>query len=297
MDFGPTGLFSENGPMNTRDEAVFYRALGLPFIPPELREDQGEIEAAREDRLPHLVTREDLVGDLHIHTQASDGSGSILEMALAARALGHSYIAVTAHTQNVRIANGLTPERAAALLDEVRRVDSQIEGIRILAGLEVDILKDGSLDMPAAILNRLDVAIASIHSHFDQPLDEMTARVLTALENPHIHILAHPTGRLIGQRSPLQLDMDRVFDAAVRNSVSLELNSNPERLDLNDEHCRMAARLGIPVVISTDAHSPAQLGNLSRGVLQARRGGLEPRHVVNTQDLDGAMGVLGRRRQ
>ncbi|MBM4352977.1 MAG: PHP domain-containing protein [Deltaproteobacteria bacterium] len=295
MSYGPTGLRAGGRPVRSRDESALYAALGLPEIPPELREDRGEIEAALDGRLPQLLRREDVQGDLHMHTRASDGSGSILDMAMAARALGHSYIAITDHTQNVRIANGLTPERAAALIDEVRRVDSQVEGIRILAGLEVDILKDGALDMPEEILSRLDVAIASIHSHFDQPLEEMTARVLKALENPHIHILAHPTGRLIGQRSPLQLDMDRLFQAALQCRVSLEINSNPERLDLDDRHCRIAARMGVPVVISTDAHSTSQLENLSRGVLQARRGGLEPKDVANTLTCGEALAVLRRR--
>jgi DNA polymerase (family 10) len=294
--FSPTGLHSPSGPADTPDEASFYGALGLPYVPPELREDRGELEAALNLRLPRLVERGDILGDLHMHTRASDGTGSVLDMALAARALGHRYIAVTDHTQNVRIANGLTPERAEALIDEVRRTDGQVEGIRLLAGLEVDILKDGSMDMPDELLARLDVVIASVHSHFDQPQEEMTARVLMAMSHPHVHILAHPTGRLIGQRSALQLDMDRVFEAAVSNRVCLELNSNPERLDLNDEHCRMAARLGIPVVISTDAHSPAQLDNMKRGVVQARRGWLEPGNVVNTRSCEDAMAVLRRRR-
>ncbi len=292
--FGPQGLSSANGTVHTPDEETFFRLLGLNVIPPELRDEPGVDVKAADTPFPRLLAREEILGDLHMHTQASDGSGSVLDMAIAARALGHRYIAVTDHTQNVRIANGLTPERAAALIDEVRRVDGQVDGIRILAGLEVDILKDGSLDMPEEILSRLDVAIASVHSHFDQPQEEMTARVLEALKNPRIHILGHPTGRLIGQRSPLQLDMDRVFELATKTRVALELNSNPERLDLNDRHCGIASRLGIPIVISTDAHSPSQLDNMSRGVLQARRGGLTAQHVVNTLPCEEALAVLRR---
>lgn len=276
------GLISGGALVPAPDEESFYRTLGLPLIPPELREDLGELDAAAQGHLPDLIRLSDIRGDLHLHSTFTDGRNTMREMAEAALAMGYEYIAFTDHTKNVAVANGLDEERFNAYLEAIDKTRGEVPGIRILSGLEVDILADGTLDLPDQLLARLDLVIVAIHSQFDQPERKMTARVLKALENPHVKVLAHPSGRLIGQRSPLLLDLDKVLEAAREHGILLELNSNPARLDLNDQYCRKAAAMGIPIVISTDAHSVEQLANMGRGVIQARRGWLEPRHVANT---------------
>ncbi len=281
----PTGLSHHLRPVKTADEEAFFAAFDLPSIPAELREDGDALRAAQEGRLPHLVTEGDIRGDLHMHTTFTDGRHTILEMAVAAREKGYEYIAITDHTRNVKVAGGLEVEELPAYFEEIDKVNRSLEGITVLKGLDVDILEDGRMDMPDEVMRRLDVVIAAIHSHFDQELEAMTARVLAAIEHPLVDIVAHPSGRLVGQRSPLLLDFDRVFDAARRTGTLLELNANPERLDLHDRHCRIARELGIPVVISTDAHAAWQLENMKRGVLQARRGWLRPEDVFNTRPL------------
>jgi DNA polymerase (family 10) len=281
----PGGLYAGQETLETRDEEAFFDRLGLPWIPPELREGRGELEAAQGSALPRLVEPGEIRGDLHMHTTFTDGTASMLEMALAAKALRYEYIAVCDHTHNVRVANGLSPDRVAQYLEEVDRVNALVGGFTVLKGLEVDILPDGTLDMPESILERLDLVIASVHSAFDQSEDLMTARVLKALDSRWVHVLGHPSGRLIGQRSPLLLDMEQVFARAAQRGKMLELNANPERLDLTDLHCRQVRQMGIPIVISTDAHSISQLANMPRGIFQARRGWLEADDILNTRPL------------
>jgi DNA polymerase (family X) len=277
-------------------EVDFFAALDLPLIPPELREGGEVVSMAVAGDLPELVTPFNLRGDLHMHTTFTDGRNSVREMALAARDRGYEYIAITDHTRNTRVANGLHPHQIDKYLIEIEKVDAELDGIRVLKGLEVDILADGSMDMPDEIMARLDVVIAAIHSHFDQPVEIMTARVASALENPYVQILAHPSGRLIGQRSPLLLDFDRLFPVVREYGVMLELNANPERLDIHAENCRIARDFGIPVVISTDAHAVWQFDNLPRGVRQARRGTLRPGDVLNTLPLPQLLQRLAARR-
>lgn len=276
------GVFRGNKRIAGKVEEEVYSALGLPFIPPELREDRGEIEAALGDGLPALVELGDIRGDLQMHTTASDGRDSILEMAMRARELGYEYIAITDHSKSETQAGGLS-ERAA--LEHIRAIDkanSDIDSITILKGMEVDILKDGRLDYPDGLLEKLDVVIAAVHSHFHLTMEDQTRRILAALENPHVRFLAHPTGRLILQREPYEVDMAAVMESAKVNGVALELNAFPDRLDIKDEHCRMAREMGIRVVISSDAHSARQLDAMRYGVSTARRGWLEKKDILNT---------------
>lgn len=276
------GVFRGNKRIAGKVEEEVYSALGLPFIPPELREDRGEIEAALGDGLPALVELGDIRGDLQMHTTASDGRDSILEMAMRARELGYEYIAITDHSKSETQAGGLS-ERAA--LEHIRAIDkanSDIDSITILKGMEVDILKDGRLDYPDGLLEKLDVVIAAVHSHFHLTMEDQTRRILAALENPHVRFLAHPTGRLILQREPYEVDMAAVMESARVNGVALELNAFPDRLDIKDEHCRMAREMGIRVVISSDAHSARQLDAMRYGVSTARRGWLEKKDILNT---------------
>ncbi|MDQ7779459.1 MAG: PHP domain-containing protein, partial [Planctomycetota bacterium] len=299
-----------------RDEAEIYRLLGLDYIPPELREDRGEIEAAQcstgvspvpekrragvppgrqENRagggaatnrggLPRLISRADIRGDLHVHSDWTDGRDSIETIARAALALGYKYIAITDHTQAMAMVGGLTDARILQQRDKIRRLNDKLKGIRVLAGTECDIRADGSLDIADKTLAQLDVVVASIHSRFHDSRDVMTRRIIRALESEHVDILAHPTGRLIGEREAYDVDIDAVFEAAKRNGKALELNSFPDRLDLNDVLCRKAKEMRIPIAISTDSHSAAQLAHIEYGVATARRGWLEPADVVNTRD-------------
>ncbi len=294
--FDHFSLIGPEGPIPTPTEQLFYETLGLPSIPPELRQGAGEIEAAQNGRLPQLLTTGDIRGDLHMHTPYSDGRDPLGAMVRTARELGYEYLAFTDHTQNVAIANGMNAERTARYLDEIEALAARLEGISLLKGIEVDILKDGSLDLPDELLTRMDVVIASVHSHFNLPEEEMTDRVKRALDNPFVNVLAHPTCRLIGSRSPLPLDVDKVIEHAAATGTMLELNSNPERLDLNSQHCRQAANAGVHIVISTDAHSVQQLDNIHFGVTQARRGWLEAANVANTLPLDELKKLLYRKR-
>jgi DNA polymerase (family 10) len=275
-----------------RTEEEIYKKLGLPWIPPELRENTGEIEAAEEGRLPNLITRKDIRGDLQMHTTASDGKNSILEMARAARDLGHEYIAITDHSKAVTVANGLDEKRMLAHIRAIREVQKEIDGIRILAGCEVDILKDGSLDLDDEVLAQLDVVLCSIHSYMNMERAAMTDRILAAIENPLTQVIAHPTGRLVLRRDPYDYDLERVFDAARARGVAMECNSHPERLDLRDTHLRMAKERGVKVTISTDAHSIANLSLIEYGVRTARRGWLEPGDVLNTLSCQHFLAAL-----
>lgn len=266
-------------------EADIYRALGLPFIEPELREGRGEVAAALAGRLPRLVARTDLRGDLHTHTTASDGTASLAEMAEAARALGHRYLAICDHSHSLAIARGLSAERLLAHAAAIRRLNEQWEDFRLLAGTEVDILKDGSLDYPDEVLAQLDVVVASIHSHMSLPQAAQTERLLRAIASPHVDIIAHPFGRVIGRREPYDLDFERIIEACARTGTALEMSASPSRLDLSAEHARLAREAGVKLVINTDAHSTHELGLLPYGVWQARRAWLEPGDLINTMDL------------
>ncbi|HEY8549958.1 MAG TPA: DNA polymerase/3'-5' exonuclease PolX [Vicinamibacterales bacterium] len=266
-------------------EEGIYAALGLPWIDPALRECRGEIEAAEEGRLPQLIARGDIRGDLHMHTTESDGRHDIETMARAARALGLEYIAITEHSQLLSMANGLDDARALAHAARIREIGSRIKGIKLLAGIECDIRPDGTLDLSDETLSQLDVVIASVHSAFAQSEEEMTARILRAIENPWVDVLGHPTGRKILSREPYKVDVDRVIDAAARHGVALEINSNFHRLDLNDIHARRARDRGVPIVVNTDAHSTTELELVRWGIATARRAWLSPADVLNTRPL------------
>lgn len=279
-------------------EADMYAALKLPYIEPELREDRGELEAARAGHLPRLVTLAELRGDLHLHTAASDGHHSVRDMALAAKALGLRYIAVTDHSQRLTMARGLDAARLQRQMDEIDALQrGEKLGITVLKGAEVDILKDGSLDLPDALLMRLDVVIGAVHSHFDLSRAEQTARLLRALEHPALHLLAHPQGRLIGQRDGCDFDWDALLRKAVACGCALELNAQPERLDLTDTRCRDARAAGVPVCINSDAHSVDGLRDLQYGISQARRGWLEAGDVLNTRPLPALRKWLTQKRR
>ena len=277
-------------------EADLYERLGLRWIPPELREDQGEIAAARENRLPHLLTLEDIRGDLHMHTTASDGRTSLRGMAEAARARGYAYIAITDHSRRLRMAHGLDAKRLAREMEEIDCLNADTPGFTILKSIEVDILEDGTLDLPDDVLSRLDLVVGAIHSRFDLPPAQQSERLLRAMDHRCFTILAHPTGRLLNQRPAYALDMARVMRGAAERGCFLELNAQPERLDLNDAHCRMAKSLGLKLAISTDAHGDAELGFMRFGVDQARRGWLEAADVLNTRPLPALRALLRQRR-
>ena len=266
-------------------EQSVYAAVGLPYIEPELREDQGELEAARRGELPHLIELEDLRGDLHAHTKATDGHNTVREMALAARQRGLEYLAITEHSRRVTMAHGLDPQRLARQIDEIERLNAELSGVTLLSGIEVDILEDGRLDLPDTILSRLDVVVAAVHSKFDLPRARQTARILAAMDNPHLSILAHPTGRLIESRPPYDVDLLAMVRKARSRGLALELNAHPDRLDLDDVHCRMAKDEGVLIAISSDAHSTDGLDVLRYGVGQARRAWLEKEDVLNTLPL------------
>ena len=289
------GVFDRAGKrIAGRTEKEVYAQVGLPWIAPELREQQGELEAAAEGILPRLVELKDLRGDLHCHTTESDGQEDLETMARAARKLGHDYLAITEHSHHLRVARGLSADRLLAHCDAIDALNERLRGIRLLKGLEVDILEDGSLDMPDAVLAKLDICLGAIHSAFGLSRKKQTERVIRAMDNPHFHILAHPTARLIGQRQACRLDMEQVMDAALERGCYLELNAQPQRLDLNDVHCRMAKERGLKVAISTDAHSSGQLEYLRYGVGQARRGWLEKQDVLNTLGLKALKKALKR---
>ena len=264
----------------TEDE--IYKKLGLAFIEPELRENCGEIEAAAKNALPQLITESDIQGDVHAHTVETDGKCTIEEMAEAAIAKGYKYMAITDHSKNLAFANGLDDKRALAHIARIRKADSTIKGIRIFAGIEVDILADGALDLSDSVLAEMDIVIASVHSRFDQSPEQMTDRLLRAIDNPHTSIIGHPTGRQLLRRDAYKFDMEKVLKAAAKNKVAMEHNAYPDRLDLNDVHLRMAKERGVKIVINTDAHHTSHYANIKYGVLQLRRAWLTKDDVLNT---------------
>ncbi len=275
-------------------EEEVYLALGMDIMPPEMREDQGEIELSERHALPELVSMSDVKGDLHMHTEASDGAMPMEDMARAAMAKGYHYVGITDHSESLRIANGLGCGASPAECGEGPRPDRLLGGIHVLIGAEVEIDEQGKLDYPSPVLAELDYVIGAVHTRFKMSETEMTARLLTALSNDHLNILAHPTGRAIGQREAYPVDMEKLLDEAKAKQVFLEVNSFPERLDLNDRHCRMARDNGNMLVVNTDSHHPSHLDNMVYGVAQARRGWVGPDQVLNTLPLAGLERALRR---
>lgn len=288
------GVFKGKTQVAGKTEADIYQRLGYPYIEPELRENRGELEAATQGQLPHLITQDLIKGDLHAHTKASDGRNTIEEMARAALDKGYEYLAITDHTQHTRIANGLDEARYHKHLAEIDRVNEAINGITLLKSAEVDILEDGSLDLPDALLKQMDVVICSIHSHFNLPGQKQTDRVLRALDHPCVNMVCHPTGRLINKRGPYDIHLETVMHRALQNGCYLELNAQPARLDLADVFCRMAKEMGLKLVISTDAHKVSDLDYMRFGIAQARRGWLEASDVLNTRSLKALKRLLKR---
>ncbi len=288
------GVFRGARPIAGETEASVYRALELPWIAPELREDRGEIDAARSGRLPDLVTLGDIRGDLHLHTTATDGRNSIAEMAAAARARRYSYVAITEHSRRLGMAHGLDPARLRAQIAEIDRCSKSTHGPTILKGIEVDILRDGTLDLPDSILRQLDLVVAAVHSSFALSREAQTRRLVRALDHPVVAILAHPSGRLIGQREPYDVDMHRVIAEAKARNKFLELNAHPERLELFDTHCQAAKEAGVLVAVNSDAHGVEDLDYVRLGVQQARRGWLGKGDVLNTRRLTELRRLLQR---
>ena len=270
----------------SKSEEEIYNALKLDYIPPEMRENLGEIDLAAKRELPALVSLDDIKGDVHMHTVETDGRNTIEEMAEAARARGYQYMAITDHSKNLAFANGLDDARAVDHIKKIRAVSDRMEGVRIFAGIEVDILEDGTLDLSDIVLEQMDLVIASVHSHFNQPAEEMTARLVKAIENPNVSILGHPTGRILLRRDAYPYDMDAVLRAAARQKVAMELNAYPDRLDLCDQNLRMARQHGVKIVINTDSHHTTHMEKMRFGVLQARRAWLTDADVLNTLPVE-----------
>lgn len=279
------GLFSGKRRIAGATEEEVYKKLGLAYIAPELREDRGEIALAKADKLPRLVTVADIRGDLHAHSDWTDGTVSIEGMAAGAQSCGYEYMALTDHSRRVAMAHGLDPARVARQIREIDKLNAKFKGFTVLKGIEVDILKDGSLDLPDSTLEKLDVVVASVHSFFDLPREAQTERVIRAMENRHVSILGHPTGRLIGVREPYEIDMDHVLSAAHDLGCFVEINAEPDRLDLNDIHAHAAKSNGVKVAVSTDAHSVNAFQYMRFGIDQARRGWLTANDVINTRSL------------
>ena len=287
------GLFKGERRVAGKTEESIYRKLGMEYVEPELREDRGEVEAALEGELPELLELSDIRGDLHAHSNYSDGHATIEEMARAAKARGYKYISMSDHTHSLGVAHGLTVERLMEQGEEIDEVNKTLKGFTVLKSTEVDILSDGSLDFPDEVLERLDIVVASIHSGFQQSREKITGRMLSAIENPNVDIIGHPTGRLLGTRPPYDVDIDAVIAAAAETGTALEINSHYERLDLNDVHCRRAAEMGVRVAISTDSHHVDQLWMMELGVRTARRGWLKRENVLNTLTTKALMKAVG----
>lgn len=280
-----------------REEADVYRTLGLPWIPPELREDRGELEAAHAGTLPQLVEAKDVRGDFHIHTTWSDGSDSLEDMAKAGQARGYAYLAICDHSPSLKIAHGMSVKRLRQQMAKIRALNRRFTRFRLLMGAEVDILADGSMDYPDAVLKDLDVVIGSIHSGFTQREATLTRRIVTAMRNPYVNLIAHPTGRLMGQREPYAVDLEAVYRAAVETSTALELNAYPKRLDLSDTAAHRAKDLGVMLAISTDSHYLDQLNHIAFGLGIARRAWVEPRQLLNCASLTQLLAWVARKRR
>ncbi len=292
-EYGITDVAHDRLKKFTTEEA-FYKRLGMQYIPPEIREDQGEIELSEKHAIPRLVDLRDIKGDFHTHSNWSDGNSTIEEMALAAKNEGYKYIAITDHSKGLGIAHGLTEERLKEQVQEIRQLNQKLKGFRILSGMEVDIRADGSIDMPDNVFAELDCVVGAVHSSFNQSEDRVTRRILKAIENPHIDIIAHPTSRLIGEREPTAVDMEAVFKAAVKYKKALEINAMPSRLDLKDIHIHRARELGVMLAIGTDSHIAAQLKLMRFGIGIARRGWCEPEHILNCFSLEKVLALFKR---
>ncbi len=279
------GVFRGTRQIGGRNEEDVFKAVGLPWIPPELRENRGEIDAAREGRLPALVALADIRGDLQMHTDATDGQHTLAEMVEACKDLGYEYIAITDHTKAVRVAGGLTEAGFHKQAHAIETIRKRLSWPVVLKGAEVDILDDGALDLDDKALAALDVVVASVHSRFNMSKADMTRRIVRALQHPRVHILGHPTGRLLGKRDPYPVDMSEIIKAAGDYGVMLEINAQPDRLDLNDVYIQMAREAGVKLVISTDAHRTQELACMRFGVDQARRGWCEAKDVANSYHL------------
>ena len=288
------GLFSGKRRIAGVSEEEVYKKLRLAYIPPEMREDRGEVALAKAKKIPKLVGVADICGDLHCHSNWTDGTAPIAEMAAVAKAHGYQYIALTDHSRRVSMAHGLDPARVTRQIREVEKLNAKLRNFVILKGIEVDILKDGTLDLPDSTLAKLDVVVASVHSFFDLPREAQTDRVIRAMENRYVHIIGHPTGRLIGEREPFEIDMDRVLSAAAAFKCYLEINSQPERLDLNDLHAHAAKSKGVKLAISTDSHSTNSFDYIRFGIDQARRAWLTRDDVINTRSLTALRKLLKR---
>jgi DNA polymerase (family 10) len=288
------GVFRGKARIAGDSEASVFAAVDLPWIPPELREDRGEIEWAARAPLPRLIERADLRGDLHCHSRASDGHATLEELAAAARAAGLEYLAITEHSQRLTVARGLDSERLLKQCGEIDALNARLEGMVLLKGIEVDILEDGRLDLPDDVLAQLDIVVGAVHSHFDLPPARQLRRLMRAMDHPHLHLLAHPGGRELGKRAPMELDWLRLIRHARARGCFLELNAQPKRLDLTDVHARMAKEEGVLVAIDSDAHSVHDFANLDYGIGQARRGWLEAADVLNTRPLEALRGLLKR---
>lgn len=286
------GLFDNGKAIPCHTEKEIYNLLGMQYIPPELRENRGEIEAAQLGKLPRLIELKDLKGDLHSHTRATDGRNTMREMAEAAKRAGLKYLAISDHSPQVRIAHGMGERRLLEQIKEIDSLNEELEGITILKSMEVDILPDGTLELPDSVLAQLDLTICSIHSSFNLSYEEQTKRILKAMDNPNFTIFGHPSGRLIGERRPIQFDLDMVVRHAAKRQCFLELNSHPERLDLTDTQCRLAREAGVRVSINSDSHSIYDFDNLRFGIGQARRGWLEKKDVLNSMPLNGLVKLL-----
>lgn len=291
------GEDAEGARVAGRTEEEVYRALGLPWIPPEIREDSGEIDAARAGSLPALVEIGDIRGDLHCHSTYSDGAATLAAVAAAGKKRGYGYILITDHSQSLHVANGLSPERLRRQLDEIDALNAKLRGFRLLKGSEVDILPDGSLDMREDLLERLDAVYVAIHSNFKMKRDAMTRRVVAALEHPRSNILAHPTGRLIGTRDAFEIDMEEVIRAAARTGTAIEINAHPVRLDLDAGNCRLASQAGVMIAIGTDTHVLDELDYMRYGIGTARRGWLEKKNIINTRTATQLLDLLGKKRR
>ena len=290
------GVFKGKKRLFGKTEEEVFKSVGLPYIPPEIRGGTGEIEAAKKKKLPKLIELKDIKGDFHVHTKASDGGNSIEEMALAAKALGYKYIAITDHSVSSRIASGLSEKELIQHLKKIDAANKKIKGITILKGSEVDISPEGKLDYKESILKELDVVIAAVHSKFGMKKQEMTKRIVSAMQNKYVNILAHPTGRLLGKRDPYEIDMDMILEEAKKTGTYIELNSYPERLDLFDIYCRKAKELGILIAINTDAHTTSQLENIKYGIAIGRRGWLEAWDILNSLPLNKVLKKLHAKR-
>ena len=288
------GLFAGQRRLAAATEEEVYAKLGLSMVPPEMRENRGEIALARTGHLPRLITMADIRGDLHVHSNWSDGTAPVAEMAAAAKARGYAYMAVTDHSQHVTIARGLDTARLGRQIDEIDRLNDRLTGFTVLKGAEVDILADGGLDLPDKILSQLDLVVAAVHYKFDLSGKAQTERIISAMDNRHVSIIAHPTGRLLGERDAYDVDMEVVIAAAYERRCHLELNADPDRLDLNDIHVHAAKAAKVKVAVSTDAHSTSGLANIRFGIDQARRGWLEAEDVINTLPLAELKKVLKR---